>query len=159
LLQRIANDQQRPHIFLDLQVLRGGDPLAVVEAARQKEREQSSKHGEFAFRAIFLDRDRLGQSPARDDQIPAITAAGDFLLIWQRPCFEGFLLRHLPGCEAHQPATSALANAAIRRQWPDYRKPMPQRRLATRIQYDDIRAVAAVEPDLHAFLTAICFLT
>lgn len=156
LLQRIANDQPTQNIHLDVQVVKGGDPLAIVEAAVQKEREQASRHGNFSVRAIFLDRDKFGQSTERDNQIPALSGAR-FLLIWQRPCFEATILRHLPGCQALRPQTTALAVAAIQQHWPEYRKPMSQLALATRIGIDEIRAAAKVEPDLAIFLKVISF--
>ncbi len=158
LLQRIADDQQTPHIFLDLQLIGGGDPLSVVEGAQRREREQSLRYGQFELRAIFLDYDRLGQQPARDARIAAIAAAGNFLLVWQRPCFEGFLLRHLPGCQALRPPTSQLALTAVTQRWPDYRKPMPGARLAMRIAHSEICAATTVEADLKAFLNSINFL-
>lgn len=156
LLQRIANDQPTPTIYLDVQVVKGGDPLAIVETAVQKEREQATRHGNFSVRAIFLDADRLGQSTARDDHIPALIGAR-FMLIWQRPCFEAFVLRHLPGCQALRPSVTALAQTALRQNWPEYRKPMTQLELAKRIGVDQIRAAATVEPDLAVFLQLIGF--
>jgi hypothetical protein len=157
LLQRIANDQQTPGVFLDVHVLKGGDPLAIVEAAIQKEREQTRKHGNFALRALLLDQDKLGQLRARDDQIPARVASAQFILVWQRPCFEAMLLHHLPGCQALRPATTALANAAIQQHWPGFHKPMSGQLLATRIGMAEVRLAASVEPELQLFLTLAGF--
>jgi hypothetical protein len=158
LLQRIADDCQRPHIALDLQVLGGGDPLALVQAAIQKERGQTKKHGGFRIKAVFIDYDKIGQAPARDREMHALAVANQLQLIWQRPCLEGLLLRHLPGCQGHRPPTSALAFNALQAEWPEYQKPMPARRLSTRIGITEIRAAAIVEPDLNAFLTSIGFI-
>jgi hypothetical protein len=158
LLQRIANDHRSPNVYLDLQVVKGGDPLAIVEAAVQKEQEQARKHGSFAVRVIFLDRDKVGGAQIRDAKIPARVAAASFHLVWQRPCFEALLLRHLPNCQALRPPTTALSQVAIQQQWPQYRKPMSQLQLAARIGANEIRSAATVEPDLATFLTLIGFL-
>jgi hypothetical protein len=156
LLQRIANDQPTPKIHLDVHVVKGGDPLAIVENAVQKEREHANRHGNFSVRAIFLDHDKIGRAPQRDNQIPALTGS-KFVLVWQRPCFEAFILRHLPGCQSLRPGTTALAQAAIQQHWPGYRKPMSQLELARRIGLDEIREAAKVESDLARFLQLIAF--
>jgi hypothetical protein len=158
LLQHLADAVRKPHVTLDLQVIGGGDPLAIVEEASRRAKKQAHKHGEFAVRAVLLDRDKLGQTPGRDAQIPALAAANGLLLIRAEPCFEGLLLRHLRGCQALRPATSADALAALLRQWPEYAKPMSRARLITRIGHNEIRAAATVEPELYSFLRAIKFL-
>jgi hypothetical protein len=155
LLQHLADDRQQPHVSLDLHVCGGGDPLAVLETACKRARDRVSRYGEFAIRVLFADGDRLGQVPTRDAKINPLAAREHFLIVWQRPCFEAFLLRHLPGCQSRQPPTAAAALVALRQAWPVYSKPMPQMRLAPRIGLNEIRSAATVEPDLRAFLTAM----
>jgi hypothetical protein len=158
LLQHLADEARDPHVALDLQVIGGGDPFAIVEEACRRAKKQAHKYGEFAVRAVLLDRDKLGQTPARDAQIPTLAAANKLLLIWAEPCFEGLLLRHIPGCQTLRPTTSGAARAALLRQWPAYTKPMGSARLITRIGNSEIRAAAAVEPELNTFLRSIQFL-
>jgi hypothetical protein len=43
-------------------------------------------------------------------------------LIWQEPCHEAVLLRHVAGCDQLRPQTSAAAIAELRKCWPDYQK-------------------------------------
>jgi hypothetical protein len=76
-------------------------------------------------------------------------------IIWQDPCHEAVLLRHLPGCSDRRPPTSGVALTAVRQAWPDYEKPMARAQLTTRINLDAIRRAADVEPDLHGFLVEI----
>jgi hypothetical protein len=158
LLQHVADARGEPHIALDLQVLGGGDPLAIVEQACRRAKKQTSKHGEFFIRVVLLDADKLGQSLDRDAQIAPLATANGLLLIWASPGFEALLLRHLPGCQTLRPAISAGALAALRGQWPQYAKPMSRAGLATRIGYNEIRAAASVEASLREFLNAIGFL-
>jgi hypothetical protein len=157
LLQHLADEARNPHVALDLQVIGGGDPLAIVEEAGRRARKQAQRYGEFAVRAVLLDRDKLGQTTARDVQIPAFAAANRLLLIWADPCFEGLLLRHIPGCKTHRPATSVQAHAALLGQWRAYTKPMNRARLVTRIGRSEILAAATVEPQLDIFLRSIRF--
>jgi hypothetical protein len=159
LLQRLADDRQQPHVFLDLHVCGGGDPLAALEATCATARQRARKYGEFAIRVLFVDSDKLGQFPTRDARINPLAARERFWIVWQRPCFEAFLLRHLPSCQSRRPPTAAAALDALRREWPEYTKPMSRMRLGPRIRLDEIRAAATVEPDLRAFLTAIGLLS
>ena len=76
-------------------------------------------------------------------------------LVWQDPCFEAMLLRHLPNRAALRPHDSRRAEDALVRDWPDYRKPMTRARLARRIDMEAVRRAAAAEPDLARLLRAL----
>jgi hypothetical protein len=145
------------HVHLDTVPLTGGDPLALVESARRRVVENERNRGRYAIRALLLDADRLGQTPARDVRIGPIAGAVHLRLIWQRPCHEALLLRHLDGCRDHQPPTSTLANQELRRQWPEYDKPMSAMRLAARIGLRELRQAIEVEHDLATFLSDLGF--
>lgn len=108
--------------------------------------------------AVLMDADRLGQSPNRDAQIAAIAQAARIQIIWQRPCHEALLLRHLEGCQQLRPQTSAQALADLRQRWPEYVKGMPALRLADQIDHGAIERVLAVEAELAAFLAGIGYI-
>jgi hypothetical protein len=91
----------------------------------------------------------------RDQQIAAIAQAARMRIIWQRPCHEALLLRHLAGCQRLQPATSPLALVELRQRWPDYTKGMPALRLGDRIDDEAIQRVLQVEAELAGFLADI----
>jgi hypothetical protein len=76
-------------------------------------------------------------------------------LIWQIPCHEGFLLRHLEGQETSHPASGDLALQALKRVWPEYSKAMPAIQLATRIDLVAVRRACTAEPTLASFLIQI----
>lgn len=157
LLQIMADESLQLRVHLDLQLLGGGDPLAIVEAAVQKARERAQKRGRFVGRAVLLDSDRHGHAPERDNRIAPLAQAHGLLLIWQRPCHEALLLRHLPGCQTLRPSSSAAAEAALVRQWPEYQKPMPARRLPEKLGLSEIQAAAQFEDDLRGFLSLLGF--
>ena len=147
------------HVHLDTVLLRptGGDPLALVELARRRVEEIERKRGRYAFRAVLLDADRMGQTRVRDARIEPIATAASLRLIWQRPCHEALLLRHLDGCRDRQPATCALAEQELKRHWPEYEKGMSAMRLARRLGARELRQALEVEHDLAALLSDLRF--
>jgi len=145
------------HLYIDNDVLQpgAGDPLALVERAIQRIRKRERNRGVFAHRAILLDRDKVGQSPDRDRRIAPLAAEDGLVLIWQSPCYEGFLLRHFEGHQTARPQTSDLAMQALRRVWPDYYKAMSASQLATRIDITAVRRAAVSDLQFAAFLDQI----
>lgn len=150
-------DEAGLHIYIDNDVLRpgGGDPLALVQLAIRRIAEKERKRGAFAYRAILLDCDRVGQAADRDRQIRSLASENGLRLIWQNSCHEGFLLRHFEGQENARPATSELASQALKRIWPEYYKAMPAMQLAARIDIVAIRRVCAFEMEFADFLADI----
>jgi hypothetical protein len=141
----IDNDIPRP----------GGDPLDLVRSAIRRAKEQQAKRGSFDFRALLLDRDKLGVAPERDEQISKLARVNRLHLIWQRPCHEGFLLRHLEGHENTSPPTTDLASQALKRIWTDYHKPMSAIHLASRIDLQAVLRACSVESSFKQFLDQI----
>ncbi|WP_353447075.1 RloB domain-containing protein [Sphingomonas aerolata] len=156
LLQRMA-DAGGLHVHLDAIVLQpgGGDPCAIVEQALKRMKAREKQAGDpYAFRFVLLDADKRGQQPQRDAR--AVTLAADILhLIWQDPCYEAVLLRHLQGCAQLRPPLTPDALVQLRQRWPEYGKPMPAARLATRVDTDALQRVRPVEPDLATLLDAV----
>jgi hypothetical protein len=130
-----------------------GDPLALVERARQEIARGERSRVAYAFRVLLLDHDRMGQAPERDAQVLARAREGKLLLVWQRPIHEGFLLRHLDGCQALKPAKDDCL-ARLQKEWPGYAKPMTADKLSERIAMADIERACRVEPELSRFLRA-----
>jgi hypothetical protein len=160
LLGRLARDRQDIHVHIDVVALNpgAGDPLALVERACQEVVRRGRDRVPYAAKALLLDRDQMGQFPERDAQVPARAAQGNLLLIWQRPTHEGFLLRHLEGCEALRPPKDRCL-ARLQREWPAYAKPMTAAKLGERIALAEIERACGVELDLRGFLRAIDWFT
>lgn len=154
-------DELRRDLHLDVILLRpgGGDPLALVELACQKiARNERNRDIRYEVRAILLDRDKLGQSPTRDQHMLRLAQAAHLHLLWQEPSHEALLLRHLDGCQTLRPSSPAAALTELMRRWPDYIKGSSADRLSTRIGARQITAAASVETSLREFLQAIGFL-
>ncbi len=133
----------------------GGDPLALVRRAGEIIRQIERTREPYVEKYVLIDRDGYGRSPDRDHQMQVTVERIGATIIWQRPAREGFLLRHLPGCSAHQPTTTQVAMQALVREWPEYRKNMSAIELATRIDIEALQRAAIVEDELRAFLVAI----
>ena len=155
-LNEIA-DSAGLHLYIDCDVLQpgGGDPLALVETAIKHIRQKAFRRGPFENCGVILDADKLRVSPERDLQLQRLANTHRIHLIWQRPCHEGFLLRHFERQETMRPQNSELAMQALSRLWPEYRKGAPASELASRIDRNAIHRAAAVEPDFRAFLVRI----
>jgi hypothetical protein len=152
LLNRLIRDSTDLHLHIHTELLQpgAGDPLALLQRAIQKIDDLQRKRTAFAYKAVLLDKGRHD----KNQEARRIAAKGGIILIWQRPDHEGFLLRHLDGCQQHRPPAGASFKA-LRQHWPDYAKPQTQMQLAQRITLPHLKQVCSVEPDLRVFLTAI----
>lgn len=155
LLARLAEDAHLA-VHLHAEVLGGGDPLAIVEHAAQRAAEHDRQRGElFARRFVLLDSDKRGHVPQRDERIGGVAAAAGLCLVWQRPCHEALLLRHLEGCSQLMPATTRLANKHLLQRWPSYEKAMSSTRLAARLDLAATIRASEVEAELAELLREI----
>lgn len=157
LLARLI-DEARLAVHLDAVLLQpgGGDPLAIVERAAARADERDRRRGDpYERRFVLLDHDKFGQSPQRDQRIVSVAADAGLQLIWQRPCHEALLLRHLDGCDQLRPLSTSIACQQLVARWANYEKGMPATRLAERLDRAAITRVAAVEDELAALLQEI----
>ena len=159
LLQRYAEiDDLLVHIDPVLLQPGGGDPCALVERALALLTQRERRHGDlYADSFVLLDTDKLGQAPQRDQRARQIAERAGLTLVWQEPCHEAMLLRHLENCTNLQPGTTPLALQQLTQRWPVYEKGMAAVRLADRIDMAGARRVARNDVALTALLTAIGF--
>lgn len=151
---------RRQDVHLDVVLLKpgGGDHLALAERAVRR-LQDSRRKGEPAYevRAILLDSDQQGAVPERDGKLHALAREHHIRLIWQEPCHEAFLLRHLEGCGTRRPTTTAQALQDLRQQWPSYDKGLPAMRLGEKIGEAELQRIKTIECELAAFLQTIGF--
>lgn len=152
-LLRAAN---RPvHLLVDPLVPGAGDPLTRVERALKRLPRLETQRSRFHLKAILMDSDQAKDAPQRAARAAQLAAQHRIMIIWQNPCHEALLLRHMPGCAKRSPQTSADAERDLTQVWPEYRKPMTRAGLARRIDLDRVRQAAGVESELRAFLNAV----
>jgi hypothetical protein len=155
-LNQIA-DAAGLHLYLDNDVLQpgGGDPLELVKLAIVHIEQKRRKRGDFAHRAILLDRDKLSQNREWESRITRLAQQNQIHLIWQDTCHESFLLRHLEQQTPIRPPSTELALQALKRIWPEYEKGMPATKLAARIDLAAVLRASSVELGLATFLRQI----
>ena len=102
-----------------------------------------------------MDSDQVDGDASRRSNAEQLARELGIRIIWQQPCHEAFLLRHLDGQDRNRPPTTQIASAALQAIWPQYSKPMTKILLARRIGLAEIKRVAAVEESFAAFLTTI----
>lgn len=156
LLQDLANEAGSS-VFLKIEELApgAGDPLARIEMAARRIEMQRRKRTAPEASFVFLDDDQNAREPERADRARRMAAECGIRIVWQIPCFEAVLLRHLPDRAARRPPDTPRAQRALEREWPEYRKPMNRALLGRRIDLAAVRRAAAVEPELTDLLRCI----
>jgi hypothetical protein len=149
------------HVHLKIEELGpgAGDPLARIEMAVRRIQLQRRKRIAPVASFAFIDEDQAKRDPQRADRARRLAADNDLVIIWQRSCFEAFLLRHLPQRATHRPPDTLGAHQALEREWPNYQKPLDRATLARHLDFGAVLRAAAVEPELAALLRVIGLLT
>ncbi|WP_367276688.1 RloB domain-containing protein [Brevundimonas sp.] len=155
-LRALADDANLPvHIHIEPFPAGVGDPLARVERAKLRLRQLRLQRGVFGRRFILLDSDQLELARDRGERAVRLAHQEGIELIWQRPCHEAFLLRHLPHRADRHPASARDALRVLQRDWETYAKPMTRLQLAARLDLESVYRAARVEPDLATLLRVI----
>lgn len=155
LLQRLADAAGLSVHIVAKNLQPAGDPFALADKAARVFTSEERK-GRFAFKAILLDTDTLVDVPAKGPEAQARLERDGFTAIWQEPNHEALLLRHFAGRERDQPQRDRTM-AALRAQWPDYRKNMPAADLLRMLSLEHVLRAASVTPNLMLFLRRIGF--
>ena len=140
------------HLVVEMLGLGAGDPLARVERAVSRLKHLGQTRTEPAERFVLLDFDQAERDPQRADRARRTAAENDIVIVWQRPCFEAVLLRHLQGRAAHRPHDASEAMRVLIRNWPENRKPMSRADLARRLDLAAVLRATAVEQELDALV-------
>ena len=157
LLHRLVEHNRRLHIDAVIPPPGRGDPLAIIERSIRFLHARQSSRAPYLVRAVILDADKRGENPQRDRQIDALASRHDLHVIWQSPCHEAFLLRHVAGQQTLRPSTSKEAHDRLASVWKDYRKGSPTAFLLKYIGLDEIALACQVEQELQRFLQAISY--
>jgi hypothetical protein len=132
-----------------------GDPHSrILRAAKEIER-RSVRRSNFTVKAVLLDSDQIQNSAQRKRDAESTADQAGIQVIWQEPCHEALLLRHLNGCSTRRPPNSAAALSALSSEWAQYQKPMTKNLLSRRIGFQEVLQASLVEPLLAKFLRQI----
>lgn len=155
-LQDLIRDANLPvHLHVEELGPGTGDPLSRIEMAVLRLRLLKRKRSAPAERFALLDFDQAERDSQRAARARRLAADNGITILWQRPCFEALLLRHLEGKAANRPPDTPRAIKALEREWPEYKKPMTRANLARRIDRDAVLRAAAVETELQGLLRCI----
>jgi hypothetical protein len=153
-LQDLAREANL-HVYLKIEILKAGDPLARIELAVSKLDRLRRTNGSFAYKFVFLDTDQLLQSPDRAARARQLAQNHNIKIIWQQPCFEAVLLRHFVGRNTVMPPDSTTAQSALLREWPEYCKPLSRLELTRKLNREAVMRAAQVENELMTLLRCI----
>jgi hypothetical protein len=156
ILQDLVNAASLP-IYLKIEELGpgAGDPLARIELAVRRIDLQHGKRISPSASFAFLDEDQVEREPQRADHARRLAVENGIAIIWQRPCFEAMLLRHLPDRTTHRPPDTQRAIRALEGEWTGYAKPLGRAALAKRLDLDAVLRAATVEPELATLLRVL----
>ena len=155
-LQDLLRDAAVPvHLHIDELGPGTGDPLSRIEMAALRLKMLQRRRGAPQERFALLDFDQAERDPQRAVRAGNLAAANEIKILWQRPCFEAMLLRHLTGKTGNRPPDTLGAISDLEKEWPSYRKPMTRTNLAKQIDLASVLRAASVEPDLTVLLSCI----
>lgn len=151
LLNRFVHEASLPAQVRPLGLEHAGDPLSRVQLLLKKIR---TERKQYHWVGILLDSDQAQSkhTEPRTREARRLAKEHDINLVWQNPCHEGLLLRHMPGQEKIQPVNCADAQKKLVAIWREYRKPMIAEQLSKRIRLEDVQRAARVEPGLKKLL-------
>lgn len=155
-LRNLVRDRDLPfHIELCDLGQGAGDPYTRIEMAIERVQRIERNREPFVGRYVFLDTDQIDGDQVRADLARRHARDNGFTVIWQQPTHEAFLLRHFPGRHMNQPPDKRAADAALAREWADYRKPCTPQQLEQRLVLDGAMRVAERLPELAELLRLI----
>ena len=98
-----------------------------------------------------MDEDCIEENRQRGRDPFAGLAGEDLDLIRLVPKFEGLLLRLHPGCENRTVSAQAVKRN-LRKEWPEYAKPISALKLGRRFQLQDLLQVARTDKNIRQTL-------
>ena len=153
LLNRFVREANLPVQIRPLSLEHAGDPLSRVRLLLRKTR---TDRKQYSWIGLLLDSDQIqgGHSDSRAREARRLAKEHGINLVWQNPCHEGLLLRHMPGQDKIQPVNCIDAQRKLVTIWDKYQKPMNANQLSQRISLEDVQRAARAEPDLEKLLKA-----
>lgn len=156
LLQDLINAEGAAiHLIIENLGIGASEPQTRIELAVRKLEQLHRTRTAPQDRFVLLDHDQANANPQRTASALSLAQRHRIRIVWQRPCFEALLLRHLPQCAMRQPQTSADADKALKREWPEYLKPMTRIDLAKKIDRGAVLRAGMVEQELQLLLRCI----
>ena len=135
---------------------KGGDPLSIVEKSIKRYKADERFKTAYKFKAVLLDKDKIGQNPGRDRLIDNLLRRNGIVAVFQQWEHEALLLRHFDKCAKLRPP-KGKSFSVLRKVWPEYEKPMDSISLREKLTGQHLDRALSVEIDLSAFLKQLGF--
>jgi hypothetical protein len=132
-----------------------GSPLAKIKKAIKKIEQYERTRSKFWKKAVLCDSDLIDHNAEQKTHTENLASSHGIRIIWQQPCHEAFLLRHLLNCAQLRPPTAVLANRELVAKWQNYQKPMSRIQIAKNINIDGLKQVSLVEHEFRMFLNEL----
>jgi hypothetical protein len=129
-----------------------GNPLAKMKKAIKKIEQYERTRSKFWKKAVLIDSDLIDHDLELKILTENLASSRGIRIIWQQPCHEAFLLRHLPNCSQLRPPTSVLATRELMVKWQNYKKPMSGIQIAKSINRVGLEQASSVEAEFRGFL-------
>ena len=147
------SDRRKLDIHLDCQLLRGGGyEIMLKEAIKYRGCKERHK---VASSILLVDADRSEEEDGWSlDRLRREAKKNKITLCLQIPNQEGLLLRMMPGKDNLQP-DSISAGKLLKKEWPEYQKPVDAYALHSKFSLRDLLRVAKVDLEIKELLSII----
>lgn len=132
-----------------------GSPFAKIKKAIKKIEQYEKTRSKFWKKAVLIDSDIIDHNAEHKTQTENLASSHGIRIIWQEPCHEALLLRHLPNCSQLRPPTTVLSGRELVLKWQNYQKPMSSIQIAKCINRVGLAQAISVETELRDFLNEI----
>ena len=142
LLNELAQEKDPPlPVFLRSYNVKGGGPCKMVAEAIKK-----VSKGDYTWKekVILMDKDVCKNNPDECQKAKEKAKENGFLILWQEPNHEGFLLQHLCDEKGNLSLTAENAQDMLKRKLDlrEYKKPLTRYELRSRIGAKEIERAA-----------------
>ena len=125
-----------------------GSVAAKIHAAKKKLGNEKSKGSRFKKQFLVMDVDLIKDNPTKRSEAEKEALKHKITILWQRPCFEGFLIKHFEDEKDRNPPNCREAEIILKSLWPDYDKPESVQRLTKKLQLNPhVKSLLTVDPD------------
>jgi hypothetical protein len=127
---------------------KAGSVLAKIHSAKKRLEVEKRKDTKFKDRYIVMDIDVIGDDSNQVNEAEREALRHKITILWQRPCFEGFLIKHFEEIKDRSPSNCRDAEVVLKTVWADFKKPESVQRLTQKLDfYTNIKSLLTVEAE------------
>ena len=132
-----------------------GDAFVVIQKSIRECKIRSENRDIFKAKIVLLDSDTLPQIENRKrDKMYKMIKENKFIVIWQNPAHEGFLLKHFDGYQNSNPSKRD-SEMMLQKVWPEYRKNIPVDKIEKVLDIEKVIRASSVNENFMNILKII----